>query len=163
MSNFKDFYLTEKEEEQIDSFIEALATDIEKGMSEDEIAEKYGDVSEEMLDVIEKIINDGDFSALYTEIDQEDPEEEISERLVKKIVVRKGKKMKKWKSDRKNYRIVLDPSSNRPKEVRMNPEEVRKRKRSQRLGALKRKATSALAKIKRKISLRKRSTLGVRR
>lgn len=83
----------------------------------------------------------------------------INERLVKKVVIRKGKKIKKWKSDRPGYRTELDPDSGRPKEVRMNPAEIRKRIKGQRKGKIKRKAKKAQIQIKRKISQKKRKSL----
>ena len=99
--------------------------------------------------------------ALYTDPDKEfdfpEEEEEMNEKLVKKIVVRGGKRMKKWKSDKEGYRVVLDPDTGRPKEVRMKAAEKRKRKLAQKKASKKRKAGAAQAKVKRKISMRKRS------
>lgn len=90
-------------------------------------------------------------------------EDELNERLIKKMVIRKGKKVKKWKSSRPGYRTVMDKGTGRPKEVRMLPSEIRKRKKGQRMGKIKRKARQAQAKLKTKMSKRKRKSLLGRR
>lgn len=79
----------------------------------------------------------------------------ISERLIKKKVIRNGKKQIKWKSDRPGYKVVRD--GNRVKEVKMSPTEVRMRKKQQKKGARKRKRTSRQAAMKRKRSLKRRT------
>lgn len=114
-----------------------------------------------------------DETAYYEECDEnEDDEEEINEKLIKKIVIRREKKsdgslgspkkMKKWKSDKPGYRVVPDPDSGRPKEVRMKTSEKIKRKKGQRKASIKRKAHSAQSGLKRKISMKKRTTMGLK-
>lgn len=64
----------------------------------------------------------------------------LSERMFRKAVVRKGKKVYKWKTDKAGkYRIQFDKNG-RPKEVRMSKGEKLKRSRGQNLkGKIKRK------------------------
>lgn len=76
--------------------------------------------------------------------------ENLFEKLVRKVLFRKGKRIRKKKTDRKGYKSVGG------KEVRMSAKEKRNRKLSQRRGARKRKATKAGALRKRKLTMRKR-------
>jgi len=167
MRNFKEFYLqeTKAEEEIINDVMANIIKDVENELSEEELIEKYENLSEKTLGKISNILDDQieeeEGTAVFSEQDCEDAD--LNERLFKKIVVRGGKKIKKFKSDRPGYRVVLDPSTGRPKEVRMKAAEVRKRKKSQKLGAIKRKAKQATARIKRAISKRKRATFGLKK
>ena len=153
----------EEEEEEIGKFFEEFEKDFENDVPEEDMIEKYKSLSMDLLDKLEELCNEeeDEYDAFYTEDLDLEENPMIAERLVKKIVVRKGKKIKKFKSDKPNFRVVLDPDTKRPKEVRMNSAEVRKRKRGQRLGAIKRKASSAISKIKRKISNKKRGLFGL--
>ena len=80
----------------------------------------------------------------------------ISERIVRKKVIRKGKRLIKFVTDRKGYRIQM-VGPNRAKEVRMDAKEKRTRKKSQRIGARKRKRTSKMAQRKRSRSMKRRT------
>lgn len=151
MKNFKEFYFNEEKEQlnDIDKiFSELMSAAEDDEITEEELAEKFKDINPEYIDRLEELCID--------ECEEYGP---LTERLIKKIVIRGMKKMKKWKSDKKNHRVVLDPKTGRPKEVRMPPAEIRRRKKSQRLGAIKRKAGKAISLIKRRMSLRKKKIL----
>lgn len=75
---------------------------------------------------------------------------ELNEKLVKKVVYRKGKRKRKKVTDRKGYKVVGG------KESKMSQKERRNRKLSQRKGARKRKSSKSRALRQRKITLRKR-------
>ena len=161
MNNFKDFYLGENEKEHslADSFFEACDKH-----SDEEMEEKFAHLTDEQLDKINTLcIEEDDEFSLYTDDMTVEAAEELSEKLIKKIVIRGGKKIKKFKSDRKNFRIVLDPDTNKPKEEKMSPDEVRKRKKGQIRGARKRKAGKAIANLKRKLSNKKRKQIITRK
>lgn len=125
--------------------------------------------------------------ALYTDdedleiIDSEDPDEEdedeededdledddleesyeyVTETVKKKKVIRNGKRVIKWVSNRKGYKIVRD--GNRAREVRMSAQEIRQRKIQQRKAARKRKAKKGISQRKRQLSLRRRSSMGIK-
>ena len=53
---------------------------------------------------------------------------------------RGNKKVKKWHTDRKNFRIQINKKTGQPKEVFISPTERLKRKIGQRKAALKRKS-----------------------
>jgi len=76
----------------------------------------------------------------------------IEERLVRTRVVRKGRRVIKWKTDRPGYKVAF--VSGRPKEVRIKPAERIKRKKGQKAGKRKRVAKKSQAAIRRKRSLR---------
>lgn len=79
----------------------------------------------------------------------------MTERLIKKKVIRNGKRQIKWKSDRPGYKVVRD--GNRVKEVKMSPTEIRMRKKQQKIAARKRKRTSSQSSRKRKRSMARRT------
>lgn len=69
----------------------------------------------------------------------------LSEGMFKKAMVRKGKKVIKWKTTRPGkYRIQFDKNG-KPKEVRITATEKRKRKRGRILGKIKSKAKAKVA------------------
>jgi len=83
-----------------------------------------------------------------------DGDEYLLERIIKKKVVRNGKRMIKFVTDKPGFRI--SKVGGRVKEVRMKATEVRRRERGQKVGARKRKGKSSQAQRKRKMSIRKR-------
>lgn len=81
-------------------------------------------------------------------------EDEVEESLKRTKVVRDGKKITKWTTDREGYKI--DNSGSSPKEVKMSPEEMKKRKKGAKKGAKKAKAKSGVANAKRQRSMKKK-------
>jgi hypothetical protein len=79
----------------------------------------------------------------------------FAERVKRTKVIRKGKRVIKWKTNRPGFRVVND--GGRVREVKMAPRERMQRKRQQRIGARKRKRTSRISQIKRKRSIRRRT------
>lgn len=64
----------------------------------------------------------------------------INEKMWFDYKTREGKKVKKWHTNRKNFRIQVDKKTGQPKEVFISPSERLKRKIGQRKAAIKRKA-----------------------
>lgn len=88
-------------------------------------------------------------------------EQYIDEALKVKYVVRKNRKVKKWKTDRPGkYRVEYDENG-KPKEVRITAKERRNRKLGQRKGKLKRQAKMDLIKKKQKKSFVARKNMGL--
>ena len=85
---------------------------------------------------------------------------DLDEALKVKYVVRKNKKVKKWKTDKKGYRVEYDENG-KPREVRMKAAEKRKRKLGQRKGKIKRQAKIKLIKMKQKKSFVARKNMGI--
>lgn len=81
-------------------------------------------------------------------------EDEYAEAIKRKKVVRKGKVIKKKVSTKQGYRI--DPKTGR--EVRMSPEEIRKRKKAAKKTAIKRKGKKSQIGRERKKSERVRKS-----
>lgn len=75
----------------------------------------------------------------------------LNERAYRKKVLRNGKLVWKWKTDRYGYKIIDG------KEVKMSASELRARKKGAKKGARKRKATksSFLRKLKKSMKMRK--------
>lgn len=88
-------------------------------------------------------------------IDDDDYEYDMDERVVKKKVIRNGKKVIIKKSDKAGYKI------DNGKEVKMKSGEIRKRAKSAKKASKKRKANKASIQRKRKksIKLRKSSSI----
>jgi hypothetical protein len=84
----------------------------------------------------------------------EDDDEELEEKVTKKWVVRNNKRIKKYVTDKKGYRITM--VNGKPKEVRMKPKEMLKRKKAAKKAAKKRKPKAKQAARKRLKSLKKR-------
>ena len=88
-------------------------------------------------------------------------EDYINEALKVKYVVRKNKKIKKWKTDRPGkYRVEYDENG-KPREVRITAKERRNRKIGQRKGKIKRQAKMNLIKMKQKKSFKARQNMGM--
>lgn len=83
----------------------------------------------------------------------------IDESVRKKFVIRNGKKVTKFITNKPNTRIEMQ--NNRPKEIRMMPQEVLKRKRAQKRAQIRRKSKMNKMQIKRKKSLKKRKMMGL--
>ena len=84
----------------------------------------------------------------------------ISEKLIRKKVIRKGKKLVKWKTDKEGYRVAM--VNGRPKEVKMSSQEKLKRKKASKKSVIKRKAKSAQSNKNRRKSLKRRSSMGIK-
>lgn len=84
----------------------------------------------------------------------------LDEALKIKYVVRKNRRVKKYKTNRKGYRVEYD-ANGKPHEVRMKAAEKRKRRIGQRKGKIKRKAKMNLIKMKQKKSFRARKNMGI--
>ena len=85
---------------------------------------------------------------------------DLNEALKVKYVVRKNKKVKKWKTDKPGWRVEYDENG-KPREVRMKAAEKRKRKLGQRKGKIKRNAKMNLIKLKQKKSFIARKNMGI--
>jgi len=83
-----------------------------------------------------------------------DCEESLKERVTKAKVVRDGKKVIKFKSDKKGYKIVRDPESGKAKEVKMTPMELKTRQIAAKKGAKKSKTKKGASAVKRARSMR---------
>lgn len=83
----------------------------------------------------------------------------IDESVKKKFVIRNGKKVTKFVTNKPNTRIEMQ--NGRPKEIRMMPQEMLKRKRAQKRAQIRRKSKINKMQIKRKKSLKKRKMLGL--
>ena len=97
--------------------------------------------------------------ALYIDYTEDFDETGICERLVKKKVIRKGKKLIKWKTDKDGYRVQM--IKGRPKEVRMDAKEKLTRKKSAKKTARKNKSKKAQMSRSRSKSLKKKKSLGL--
>jgi hypothetical protein len=75
---------------------------------------------------------------------------EYEEKIVKKKVVRDGKRIIKKTTDKENYKMVDG------KEVRMSPQEIRNRSKAAKKGAKKAKSKKSQTSAKRKRSMKKR-------
>lgn len=84
----------------------------------------------------------------------------LDEALKVKYVVRKNKKVKKWKTNKPGWRVEYD-ANGKPREVRMKAAEKRKRRLGQRKGKIKRKAKMNLIKLKQKKSFIARKNMGI--
>lgn len=67
-------------------------------------------------------------------------ENRLDEKLILTWRIRSGKRTKKWKTTRKNYRVQIDKKTGQPKEVYITELERINRRRGQRKAALKRRA-----------------------
>ena len=87
-------------------------------------------------------------------------EQELSEALKVKYVVRNGKRKKKWVTTKKGkYRVEYE--NGQPKEVRITAGERRRRKLGQRKGKLKRKAKVGIIELRRRKSFVARRNAGM--
>lgn len=142
-------------EQELD--LDALAAAI------DTIYGALGDIEDELNDVENDMDDDWDDDWSTLVPDEEDDMAEglediemVDESVRRKRVVRGGKKVIKYKTNKPGYRVAY--VNGHPREVRIKPQEHRKRKRAQRRAARKRRAKKAQIARKRKISNRKRTS-----
>jgi hypothetical protein len=83
----------------------------------------------------------------------------LDESVKKKFVIRNGKKVIKFVTNKPNTRIEMQ--NGRPKEIRMMPQEKLKRKRAQKRAQIKRKSKLGKMQLKRKKSIKKRKMMGL--
>jgi len=122
-----------------------LNIEVSDGMSDAELRDEIEDVIDnDYDDDVEEIYNDDG-------IEEDDyNDDEMDESLVRKKIVRNGKVLIKKKSNKAGYKVKDG------KEVRMSPQEMRKRAKAQKRASRKRKAKSSQASRKRKLSIKKR-------
>lgn len=131
---------------------------------------KFDDLYEDTMSNL-IIDNEEDYSIYVDEennlieIDELDDEEVVdkidyvSEKMLKRKVIRKGKKMTKFTTNKAKHKIVMQ--GGKPKEVKMTPKEIKNRKKASKKSAKKRKAKSSnTANTSRKLSMKKRGALG---
>lgn len=88
--------------------------------------------------------------------------QQLDEKLVKKFVVRNGKRTWKWTTTRKGkYRVQIDKKTGQPKEVFITAMEKINRKRGQKKAAIKRKAKQKAISRLRKRAFRVRRNQGM--
>lgn len=83
----------------------------------------------------------------------------LEESVKKKYVIRNNKKVIKYITNKPLTRVAMQ--NGRPKEIRMMPQEILKRKRAQKRAQLKRKSKMPRMQIKRKRSIKKRKQMGL--
>lgn len=89
--------------------------------------------------------------------------ERVDEGMLRKRMVRDGKVVQKWKTTRPGtHRIEYDENHN-PHEVRMTPEEIKKREMGQKTGENKREAVRGTIEKKRKLSFNVRRRSGLKK
>lgn len=84
----------------------------------------------------------------------------LDEKMYYEWKTREGKRVKKWHTDRKNYRIQINKKTGQPKEVYITPSERLKRKIGQRKAAIKRRAKQRNITAKRLKSFHVRRNFG---
>lgn len=84
----------------------------------------------------------------------------LDERMYFDFKVRNGKRVKKWHTDRENYRIQINKKTGQPKEVFITPTERLKRKIGQRKAAIKRRAKLKNTLSKKSKSFRVKRNIG---
>jgi hypothetical protein len=104
-------------------------------------------------DEVDELYEDGD--VYFEEADWTDDLANLDEKLKHKIVVRNGKRVRKIKCSKKNYR--WEPRLK--KCVKMSQSEINSRERAQKKAARKRDAIMGRLQVKRKKSLLKRSKI----
>lgn len=75
----------------------------------------------------------------------------LLDKIYKKIVIRSGKKKKKWKTDREGYKIQIDKNGI-PHEVKVTAKETINRKLGQKTGKLKRSSQKTKSNARRALS-----------
>ena len=153
MGAFKDSYYEDKEQ-----YMKELTEDytnqlIKNGYVLDDADLDYDNVQED-----DEPDND---DCVYTDIDVMD-ESEINEMLFKKIVIRQGKKIKKWFSSDPRKKVQPNPDGKgKPKEVVKKVKEKIARKKGSLRGKIKRKAQASQIKLHSKLSRLKRKIFGI--
>ena len=101
---------------------------------------------------------------LYTEedVDYESEDGQLNEFLFKKMVVRGGKKIKKWFSSDPRMQVVPNPSGGKPTlRIKKSAEKIKRKKGALR-AKIKRAVKKAQSNLRRKLSQRKRSIFGLK-
>jgi hypothetical protein len=99
---------------------------------------------------------DDDWDDEWSAISEDDI---LDESVKKKYVIRNNKKVIKYITNKPMTRVEMQ--NGRPKEIKMMPQEVLKRKRAQKRAQLKRKSKLPKMQIKRTKSLKKRKMMGL--
>ena len=122
------------------------------GNIEDELAELDDDFDDDWDDEWSALVPDEE-----DDLDEDyDGIETVDESVRRKRVVRGGRRVVKYKTNKKGYKVVY--TNGRPREVRIKPQEKRKRKKGQRRAVRKKRAKRAQINRRRKRSLRKRTS-----
>jgi len=103
-----------------------------------------------LKDLIQEAQDFLEMDCVFTENDYP----EIDDALKRVKVVRQGKRIIKWKTDKPGFKVVM--VNGRPKEVKITPKEKLARAKGQRRGKVKRRSTKAKSAQRRKRSLRLR-------
>ena len=103
---------------------------------------------------------DFDVDSTSSSVELEESEELLSEKITKKKVIRKGVRIIKYVTDKPGFRIEF--KDGRPREDRMSAVEKRKRQIAQTKASRKRKGKSKTAQRKRALSMKKRSSQGLK-
>lgn len=90
----------------------------------------------------------------------EDSNEVLDEKLVRKDMVRDGKKVKRWISTKPGWKVQYDKGHN-PREVKISAAEKKHRKLAQKKAKLKRQAEMKMLQKKRLRSFKKRDALNL--
>lgn len=131
--------------------IENILKKIPKNMFVEENENLYDGID---LDEIDEIYEDED--DLIEEDDWDEETDKVSEAAVRVRIIRRGKAVTKKRSNKSGYKMMGG------REVKMSARERISRKRAQRRGAKKRKAHMSQIQRKRKISFKRRSSMGLR-
>jgi hypothetical protein len=108
----------------------------------------------------EENTNDDSLFLTKEEFESMEVDEYLQEKLIKTWVVRNGKRVLKFKTDREGYKVVKDGSIF--KEIRMTPQELMNRKKAQRKASLKRKSKSSVSQTKRLKSFKQRDRMNLK-
>ena len=114
---------------------------------------EMSDMTDEQIDEIlasdSVFIDEDEELEFECDLDNDEDAIHLGERVTKKKVVRDGKKVIKFKSDKPGYKIVRDEESGKAKEVKMTPVELKTRQIAAKKGAKKSKSKRNLAAVKR--------------
>lgn len=139
------------------SFLDWYRNLSENKKCSDEMEEKN---NLEDVDCNDPIEDDDEYDDEWSAFSDCDIEEcNLQERLIRKVVFRNGKRVIKFKTDKENYRVQM--VNGIPREVRMSPSEVMKRKRAQKLASRKRKSGQQMSIAKRNRTMTKRKTSNI--
>jgi hypothetical protein len=104
-------------------------------------------------------MNWGEYIERAEGINEESPLE-LDEKLVRKDMVRDGKKVKRWITTKPGWKVEYDKGHN-PREVKISATEKKNRKLAQKKAKLKRQAEMKLLQQRRLKSFRKRDRIGL--
>ena len=86
--------------------------------------------------------------------------ENLHEKLVKKVMVQDGKKIKKYVSDKPGFKVQYD-KNHMPREIKISPQEKLRRKQAQRKAKIKRQSEMKLLQKRRLKSFNRRDAMGL--